>query len=312
VDFVDATLIRIADPATRAGVFDQTVLEQMAQAAYDADALGLEGPFSAVFDHMTLGMSISPVGMLEGSMRSQGGGPATELQIQISGIGPLLPTRVDALWQGSIVARTVPATGQITSVQVKVGTGNIDADIVDDLGALPTDAAVLESERRSRLLGAMRAAMAQPALLSDAAFDNWLASVGAASVGDLIVNHRGSLEPSVLQIQFSPPEDVPAVPRQLPIAAALLIRDEEFSIAELMVQSKMVRDHLVDRGIDVPKDRMLPAKNPFLVVWVVPITVFDTGWPGTGANQNALRADRRRRASLWLGPEGIAIAGVVV
>ena len=313
MEFVDATLIRIANPATRAGVFDQASLEQMAQAAYDADALALEGPDSAVFDQVTLGMSIHPIGMLEGTIRSQGGGPASELQIQIAGLGPLLPTRVDALWRGSVVARTVPPSGRITSVQVRLGTGDIDAEIVDDLGALPADPAALEAERRGRLLTKMRGAMAQPALLSDAAFDNWLGGIGATSVSDLLVNHRGSLVPGVVQVQFSPPADVAASPRQLPIAAAILIRDEELSISALIAESKMVRETLMDRWVEIPKDRALPAKNPFLVVWVVPITVFDdTDWPGAGANQAAIRADRRQRASLWLGPEGIAIAGVEV
>jgi len=312
VDFVDATLIRIGDPATRAAVFDQTTLEQMAQAAYDADALGLEGPFNAVFDQVTLGMSIATVGVLEGMIRNQSGGPATELHLQVAGLGPLLPARVDVLWRGSVVARTVPANSPITSVKLRFVVDDIDKEIIDDLGALPDDPAVLETERRPRLLAKMRGAMAQPALLSDAAFDNWLSSVGASSVNDLIDNHRGSIEPSVMQLQFAPPFDGAATPRQLPIAAAILIRDGDgLSIADLLVESKMIREALSEKGIDVARDRSLPAKSPFLVLWVVPITVFDdSDWPGVGGNAAALRLDRRNKAAVWLGAEGIVIVGV--
>ncbi|AIE86488.1 hypothetical protein [Fimbriimonas ginsengisoli] len=313
MNFVDATLIRIADPATRAAVFDQAALEQMAQAAYDADALALQGPYTAIFDQVTLGMSISTVGILEGTIRNQSGGMATDIHLQVAGLGPLLPARVDALWKGSVVARTMPSDGHITTVKVRFSVDDIDAEIVKDLGALPPDPADLETERRTRLIAEMRGAMAQPALLTDAAFDNWLSSIGASSVSDLVAHGKGSILPSVLQLQFSAPPDVAASPRQLPVAAAILIRDIGFSVAELLMQSKMLREQLSDRGIDVPKDRSLPAKNPFLVVWIVPITVFDDpSWPGAGGNQDALRADRRQKAGAWLGPEGIAIAGVSV
>ncbi len=311
MDFVDSTLIRIADPATRAGVFDQTALEQMAQAAYDADALGLEGPFNAIFDQVDLGMSINTVGMLEGTIRNPSGGAATEIRLQVAGLGPLLPVRVDALWRGSVVARTVPSDSAITSVKVRFTLDDIDAEIIADLGALPADPNDLDTERRTRLITEMRAAMAQPALLSDAAFDNWLSSIGAVSVSDLIENKRGSVEPSVMQLQFAPPADVPASPKQLPIAAAILIRDQGFSISQLLSDSKMVREALAEKGIDVPRDRSLPAKKPFLVVWIVPISTFDDDdWPGAGGNPAARRLDRRQKAAAWLGPEGIAIAGV--
>jgi len=292
-------------------VFDQTALEQMAQAAYDADALGLEGPFNAIFDQVDLGLSINTVGMLEGTIRNPSGGAATEIRLQVAGLGPLLPVRVDALWRGSVVARTVPADSQITSVKLRFTLDDIDAEIIADLGALPADPADLETERRTRLVTKMRAAMAQPALLSDAAFDNWLSSIGAVSVSDLIENKRGSVEPSVMQLQFAPPSEVAASPKQLPIAAAILIRDQGFSISQLLSDSKMVREALAEKGIDVPRDRSLPAKKPFLVVWIVPISTFDDDdWPGIGGNPAARRLDRRQKAAAWLGPEGIAIAGV--
>ena len=55
MNFVDSTLVRLATPATRRAVFDDVALRQLAEAAYDSDALALDGPFDAVFDEFSLG-----------------------------------------------------------------------------------------------------------------------------------------------------------------------------------------------------------------------------------------------------------------
>jgi hypothetical protein len=311
VDFIDTTLIRIADPATRAGIFDQSTLEQMAAAAYDTSSLILQGPYSAIFDKFQLGLSVNSVGLLEGVFRMPGTTPGGDIQLQISGLGPLLPMRGDALWVGSIVARTVPLNSRITSVRVRFALDDIDAAILRDLGALPGDAATLEVERRKRFLAAMRGAMVQPELMTDAALNDLLARAGASSVGDLMTNHREQIASGVLQIGFSQGSDQAPSPAPLPIAAAILIRDISVSIAQLLMESKLLREQLTDRGITVPSNSALPARNPFLVVWLVPIAMFDdAAWPGVGADPNALRSDRRRKAATWLAPEGIVVAGV--
>ena len=312
MDFIDSALIRLADPTTRPAMFDDSALEHMAGAAYDAAALSLSGPYSPVFDKVTLGLSVASLGVVQGVIRSQSGVPSSEVDIQLAGLGPLLPARVDALWHGSIVARVVPADGRINAVRAKFAADDIDTEIVKDLGALPADPAALESARRTRLVAELKSATAQPDLLTDDVFDEWLARIGVSSVSDLVVNHRGTLAPGVLQVGFAAPNGAgQATPKALPIVAAILIRDTGFSVAQLLMESKMVRDQLVEQGVAVPPADSLPALHPFLVVWVVPVTVFDdTAWPGTGATAEVLRSSRRENASLWLGPEGIAIAGV--
>jgi hypothetical protein len=314
VDFIDAALIRLADPSSRANVFDEAALEHMAQAAYDAGALAISGPYSAVFDKLTLGLSAAPLSVVEGVIRNQNGVPTFDVQIQVGGMGPLLPSRVDALWQGSIVVRSVPADSHIDSVQPTFAVADIDAEIVEDLGGLPVDPLALEAERRTRLVAQMKDAMAQPDLLTDESFGAWMAEIGVSSVGELIAGRRGTLAPGVLQVRFSGPgPGAPATPRALPIVAAILIRDAGFSVAQLLMESKMLRDQLTEQGVAVPTTGSLPALHPFLVVWVVPLTVFDdTAWPGSGATAEALRTSRRANASVWLGTEGIAIAGVEV
>lgn len=312
MDFVDATLIRLADPATRAAVFAQPVLEQIARTAYDADALALQGPFDALFDSFELGVSTSSVVHVEGTLRDSSGGAAPkEVRLEVSGLGSAVPGRVDALWRGSVVARTVPLDGRIATVRAEVAADDIDARIIAADGALPTDRETLEAARRAQFAALLKQQLAQPELLEDAAIDRWLATTGAGSFSALVERNRGTMVPAVLKVGFTPPSGAAAAPRSLPIIAALLIRDAPIRIAELLVESKNVRDQLSDRGFEVPRETGLPARKPLMVVWVVPATLFDDeGWPGSGATPAAKRADRSERAAQWLASEGIAIAGV--
>jgi hypothetical protein len=137
LDFIDSALIRLADPTTRPAMFDNSASEHMTGAAYDAAALSLSGPYSPVFEKVTLGLSVAFLGVVQGVIRSQSGGPSSEVDIQLGGLGPLLPARVDALWYGCIVARVLPADGHINAVRAKFAVDDIDADIVKDLGVLP-------------------------------------------------------------------------------------------------------------------------------------------------------------------------------
>lgn len=312
MNFIDSTLIKLTDPTQRVAVFDQEALAQMAAAAYDASALAMAGPYSAVFDEISFGLSMAPLGTVEGTLRDDKGMPTMNVQLQVGGLGPYLPARVDALWHGSIVAQTISVDSRITSVQAQFATADIDAGIVKSLGSLPADPAALEAARRAAVIAELQAAMAQPDLLTDAAFDAWLVEIGVKSVSDLVANRRGSTIPGVAQVRLSAPGGAQKpLPQPLPIVAAILIRDVGFSVAELLMESKLLREQLVARGVDMPSNSSLPALRPFLVVWVVPSPAFDdTGWPGTGATTAALRLSRRQQASLWLGPEGIAIAAV--
>lgn len=312
MNFVDTTLIKLTDPATRGVVFDQDTLAQMAAAAYDAAALSIAGPYAAVFDEIGFGLSIAPLGSVEGTLRNEAGMPTANVQLQVGGMGPFLPARVDALWHGSIVAQTVPVDSRITGVGAQFATADIDAGIVKSAGSLPTDPAALEAARRAAVMAGLKAAMKQPDLLTDDAFDAWLAQLGVASVGELVVDQRGGALPGVVQVRMSaPPAAGRATPRSLPVVVAILIRDAGFSVAELLMESKMLREQLVARGVDIVRNPSLPARHPFLVLWAVPASSFDdAGWPGTGASAAALRQSRRQQASTWLGAEGIAIAAV--
>jgi hypothetical protein len=312
LNYVDYVLVRLADPTLRVTLFDQDSLGQILTTAYDADAAPLDGPFSAVFDEFFIGVAIPRRATLDGVW-----GPITtperhEGRFQLYNLGGAVGPRVDAIWRGSIVARTVPATGQVIGVQGSwPDTSGIDAAIIADLGALPTDASTLETQRRTRYLARVRAAMLQPTALTDARFDQALASLGVTTVSDLITRAAGTGFVGELQVTFSAPSNAEPSPRQLPLSVALLIRDAtNFSVASLLADTKLVRDHLEDFGLDRPRDPQAIEREPVLVAWVVPSTVFDdVDWPGgeNGANDVQRNALRRAAAGQWLSREGIGL-----
>ena len=58
LNYVDFTLIRLADPALRNSLFDADALEQIAFAAYGPEAAELGPPYSAAFTEVQIGVSI--------------------------------------------------------------------------------------------------------------------------------------------------------------------------------------------------------------------------------------------------------------
>lgn len=307
MNYEDVTIIRLADESSRREVFDDLGLEQVVAAAYDTQSMSIEGPFQPVFDEFQLGFAGPRLGVMEGGWSTVGGGEKVEARFQVSASGKNDVIRVDALWRGAIVARTVPATAEVMEVETTwPELSSIDADIEAALGSLPTDSERLERERRLRFLTRMRAAIDQPDTMTDETLDRWLSRVGVKSVGKLLTE----LQSGVMQIGFSPHDLVPPSPMRLPISAAVLIRDTGFSLVQLLMESKIVREQLESLGLEKPANRSLKVRCPLVVVWIIPETVFDDGdWPGgeSGADPPALRNARRTAAGQWLAREGIGL-----
>jgi hypothetical protein len=125
VNFEDATVVRLADPATRGALFDDASLEQICRAGYDAAALALEGPFGPVFDDLHLGFSDDPPATVDGAWSRAGGTDRTELQLRVHGLG-LAPARVDAVWRGAISAHATPPAGIVSAADTRWGPAGSD------------------------------------------------------------------------------------------------------------------------------------------------------------------------------------------
>jgi hypothetical protein len=310
LDYVDFTLVRLATDSSRAALFDQAALEQLALAAYDAEAMAIGGPYTAVFDEVIVGMSIPRRGTIEAAWDLAAGGQRREGRVTMLGLTGDAGVRVDALWRGAVVARAASPLARIESaVTAWPTTAGIDEEIVAELGGLPGDPAVLEAERRARFLARVRAGMRQPEVMDDALFDAWLADVGARSVGDLIERLPNQVATGTIGVTFSAPPADPPAPRRLPIVVAVLVRDAPVQVAQLLTDSKLARDHLRELGVESAAPADAIARNPIVVAWMIPDTTFDDAdWPGgDSGTPEERRAERRAEAGRWLAREGIGL-----
>jgi len=307
VNFVDGILVRLATGP--AGVFDQLSLEHLLRAAYDTANATLAGPFNAAFESLRLGVAVPRTAIAQGAWGASGT-PAIEGRWELSGLGGDGTLLVDALWRGAIVARTAAPTGRIADVGTAWPTASgIDEEIVAALGALPADSAAREQQRRTRYRARLRAALAQPDALTDEALDRWLREAGAGSVGELIERSAGTTFFGATRVTYVETAAPPPVPRVMPVAVALLIRDVGFSLAGLLAQSKQVRELLEPLAgrADKSGGRL---RHPLVIGWVVPAAVFnDADWPTETNPPNPADQVRERRqvAGRWLSDEGIGL-----
>lgn len=306
-------MVRLADAAARATLFDQDALGQIIAAAYDTSAMVVDGPYAALFDEIELGVSVQRRGAIDARWNSLAGPERFEGQFVLVGVGAESSIRVDALWRGAVVARTVPTTSRVQSVKLAwPDPAGIDDEIIAALGALPADPVALETQRRTRFLARIRAALHAPTAFTDDVFDTWLHQVGATSVGDLLARFRGQLLTGAMQLTMSAPgQDIPPSPKALPITSAVLVRDAGFSLAQLLVDSKQIMSQLREAGVERPVASDTIPRCSLIVTWILPDTVFDdAAWPGgdAGTTADQKRALRRAAAGIWLAREGIGLA----
>jgi hypothetical protein len=312
VKFEDGVLVRLATAGLRPALFDSGTLEQFVTALYDTSFVTVEGPFQAVFDQLDLGVAVPRIGSLEGEWAAPGSSERTAVNVRMTGAagGPL---QVDALWRGFIVARETHPTGHLRSVSTTLPSpGAIDADIVKTLGALPADAATLETERRKRLLAALKAAVSEPNVISDGELDRLLTRMGAASVNDYFDRLHGAAALETVRVTIDEPAPPASSPKPLPVAAAILIRNAGFSVSQLLAESRAARDQLEPMALGRAENG-LKRRRDLLVVWIVPGTVFDDpDWPGAtqGMAADVARQARRTAAGQWLANEGIGLAPI--
>lgn len=311
MNFVDSIIVKLADPTERIALFDDDSLAALVEAAYDVDSMMAQAPYTPVFERLEIGASVAPTAVLDGYWSPQGAPMRTEVRVRAEGFGSNNLLRIDALWRGSIVVRTVPADSQITAVKFDWTSLDVDPAIVAALGALPADPQALETERRTRLLARIRAGLEQPDAFTDAHLGAWMASVGAASAGDFLEHYRTVTQTGGLSLTFSPPPATPPTPKHLPFMAAILVRDSGFSLAQLLMESKTLREQLRGVGVEAPPMPNVRVRTGLVVVWIVRAEIFDDdAWPGATAAMNAgqKRAARRQRAAQWLAREGIGLA----
>ncbi|MFO0750680.1 MAG: hypothetical protein U1F43_34175 [Myxococcota bacterium] len=305
MEFSDAMFACLADSTRRASIFSDTVLADVAAAAYEADRMPLQGPYTAVFDNVALTPHLAP--RAAGEVRwSQGDGSLRgDGSVRIDGLGDD-GLRASALWRGAIIARANPAASRIETAEVAwPDLGALDAAVTARLGSLPLDADTLERERRAEVLTRIRATLTRPDAMDAARLDGLLRHAGTRSIAELLA--PSSRRPATLRLTFSDPGG-PALasPIALPLAAAIFIRDaqaRDFSLEALLALTKRAQARFEESGAEAPAAAALPRRQPIAAIWVVPAAWFDDAHWGSNDRTTNLRA-----AARWLAAEGIAFA----
>lgn len=305
MDFVDATLVRLADSTSRAAILDDISLAQLLAASREREALDAAAPYASVFDTLRFAYSDDRGAAFCGSWISNGHVDRTELNVHAAGIGAQAP-RIDALWTGAITAVARQPDAHIDTASVAyLDVAGLDAEIAP----LPSDAVQLEAARRARLLARIRAKLDQPNLFDDAALGAWLDRLGVSSVGLLMSGPQASAG-ATIRVHYTSPADTPPRSMSFQVAVALLIRGMPISVAGLLDETRRVRPYLDQLGFAPVRSNDPGARRTALVAWVVPGELFDdTSWPGaaTNAPANVARASRRTWAGTWLASEGIGL-----
>lgn len=312
MNFADLTLTRLADPDLRASIFGQDALQQILAAGYEVEPAALEGPLTAVFDRLSLALTVRRRLSIDGRWGTLSDPHSHQAALTLDTTDNSAPLRVDALWQGAIVARLGAAESRIEAVASSwPDIAGIDAAIVAELGALPESAQEREAQRRLHVLRRWRAAALQPEVVNDAALETWLALAGAPSVSQLLQLPAGAAPVAAgsMQLAFSPARTGPPAPTTLPVSVAVLVRDHPFELGALLAESRLVRESLETQGANRPSDLPLPVRSRLIVAWIVPADVFDDpDWPGGTTGSSADDNPRRRTAARqWLGREGIGL-----
>ncbi|MGV9818729.1 hypothetical protein [Nocardia xishanensis] len=301
----DSALLQLADAATRRSIVDDLALESILDAAFVTSGLGVEGPFDATFDEFRLG-AVAPISThVDAGWSALGGGDRVEGRADIiwpPGSGP----RTDAVWRGAITARVQTTSGHLESLSsARCAVHSLD----DDITPLPTDPVVLEQARREALRVRLGAGAAQPDAVDNALIDRLLIQAGVTTVGELMRRHQSEQATGRMRATFAEARDSPPTPRAFPVAVALLVRDSDNRLVDLLTECKNVQ-LVLEPQIERPNQPDIRLRNPVVVGLVLPGEVFDdAAWPGAepGISRMAARLARRAAAAHWLAPEGVVL-----
>jgi hypothetical protein len=305
VNFVDVTILQLAAAATRRAVFDDLSLQHVLAAAYDTGSLSPEGPYEATFEGFRVGVFTPTVVQLDGGWSALGSSERVEAHFELRRAHASGLPRVDATWQGTVIARTSVVSDLVEAVTSRwPGLHELDADLTD----LPSDPAALEQARRGALLARLRSGAALPEAIDDAFVDQLLARAGVGTVAALSARSRSGAAAGALRISMAQPSEPQLSPRPFPVAVALMVRRGMEALSDLLAEAKAIQAALASH-LERPRDPQLRPRNSLVVGCVVPAAVFDDAdWPGAEPDvpTDVARIARRVAAADWLAPEGIA------
>lgn len=305
MNFRDATLVSIASDELRSDLFTESILADLAAAAYRIEPDSLTAPWAASFDRFELAPTFetheqTQVRLNLDMTSGRGDGQLDRVSSDIPGTGP------DAIWQGAIIGQGQIGGGRIAEVSGSfVGLGDVDA-VIDQAGGIPAQGPARDTARLAEIAARLSAAAGQDDSISPQDVANWVAASGAADLTTFLGQTNQVDIGGGFGIRFV--SDAPAVdsPIRLSLNAVIQIAEPDPNAANLV---RMIRDtrharELLAASRDLtPPTAGVDRRTEVVGLWFVPLTWFeDNGWPGANP------AARRDAANIWLREMGIAIA----
>lgn len=115
MDFVDQTVLTLADPQLRAGLLDQDALQAVVTSAQDGPALATTGPYTATFDELELGPDLGGF-TASGAWTAADGSTRTVADFTLAGLHDPASPPVTAVWIGTITANTITGDARVSAV----------------------------------------------------------------------------------------------------------------------------------------------------------------------------------------------------
>jgi len=310
--FVDRTLVRLADPASRGELFTPVVAERLAVAAFGSSET-LTEPFAATVDRVTLGVTSNSEPQLRARL-SPLDGRMWDVEAFGSGFAATAPF-LPAVVEGSLSATAQQVNGRVATVEARRG-------VLPDLATLEAVATPAERanatllERRRRIELARR--LAEPALQDDDAdllARGWLVGAGVSGVEEFIAAGEGPHGVDRLALKFEPLEAGPAEVRSARFVAGVVVDDlspDDVALLGMLQRTRELQKLVAFAGRRTEPLAGLEPKYSVPVLWFVPDTRFDdSDWPlDEGGFGFGRPAAREARAAAWLAEHGIVLAGI--
>ena len=115
MDFVDQTVLALADPQLRTGLLGQDALAAVLASAQDGPALDTSGPYTATFDELELGPDLGGAAA-SGSWAAIDGSARMVADFTLAGLSDSAAPPVAAVWIGTITANAVTGDARVSAV----------------------------------------------------------------------------------------------------------------------------------------------------------------------------------------------------
>lgn len=317
VQFLDRTLLRLADAAERATVLSATVGNRLLAAAWILDNVEVGEVTGLSVRDIELLPSLAERQVFEGALFQPVNGSRWEGSAAVRVAAP--HATVDARAELQLTCETRVANTSVSEVKTEhlgdlADLAAVDACIVAADGALPTDPAVLTTRRFTALKTMLHDRFTEP---DDFEVDSFFAAKGIDTVDGLLAYLSPPHQPERVEMEFVIDGTMPARVVNHPVVTAIHIDENPVAHLHAVVDEIQVARTLVaeaTEAVRAPSGMTNRTGLPFVLIFSEK-TLDDDDLPfpvgaATPTAPGAKRAARLTELQRRLTPLGIALASV--